>query len=82
MRASGGSLRTAHGASHVLCIIACISQWFTPAGRCCHAMQAFDLAVARAVADSSVLAELCLPYVRVQGHWVAAKGPDPEVSYG
>ncbi|GLC35193.1 hypothetical protein PLESTM_000289500 [Pleodorina starrii] len=41
--------------------------------------QAYDLAVARAVAESRVLAELCLPFVRVGGLWVAAKGPDPEV---
>jgi hypothetical protein len=42
-------------------------------------VQAYDVAVARAVADTRVLAELCLPYVRPGGAWVAAKGPDPEV---
>eukprot|EP00798_Chlamydomonas_sp_ICE-L_P011260 gene11260-18886_t len=38
----------------------------------------YDIAVARAVADSAVLAELCLPFVRVGGLWVAAKGPNPD----
>lgn len=38
----------------------------------------FDISIARAVAEMRVLAELCLPFVRVGGSWVAAKGHDPE----
>ncbi len=31
------------------------------------------------MAETRVLAELCLPFVRVGGLWVAAKGPGPQV---
>lgn len=40
--------------------------------------QTFDLCVSRAVANMTVLAEYCLPFVRTGGHLLAYKGPDAE----
>ncbi len=35
----------------------------------------FDVATSRAVANMAVLSEFCLPYVKLEGYFVALKGP-------
>ncbi|EFJ04589.1 hypothetical protein SELMODRAFT_138488 [Selaginella moellendorffii] len=47
-------------------------------GRDVEFRETFDVAVARAVAEMRVLAELCLPFVAAGGIMVAAKGANPE----
>ena len=42
----------------------------------------FDVSIARAVAALPVLAEYCLPYVKVGGMFIAMKGPGEDISQG
>jgi 16S rRNA (guanine527-N7)-methyltransferase len=48
------------------------------AGRDNALRETFDFATARAVAPLNVLAEYCLPFVKVGGYFVALKGSDDE----
>ncbi|MDF2672835.1 MAG: rsmG [Clostridiales bacterium] len=38
----------------------------------------FDIATARAVANLSILSEYCIPYVKINGFFIAMKGPSIE----
>lgn len=40
----------------------------------------FDVSCARAVANLSVLSELCLPFVSVGGRFIAMKGPNEDIA--
>lgn len=42
----------------------------------------FDIATARAVANMSLLSELCIPFVKIRGIFAAMKGPGEDVSLG
>lgn len=42
----------------------------------------FDISCARAVANMSLLSELCIPFVKVGGSFVSMKGPNEDISLG
>lgn len=42
----------------------------------------FDFSCARAVANMALLSELCLPFVKVGGAFIAMKGPNEDISLG
>lgn len=42
----------------------------------------FDFSCARAVANMSLLSELCIPFVKVGGSFIAMKGPSENISLG
>lgn len=42
----------------------------------------FDVSCARAVANMSLLSELCIPFVKIGGVFVAMKGPGEDLSLG
>lgn len=42
----------------------------------------FDVSCARAVANMSLLSELCIPFVKVGGQFLSMKGPNEDISSG
>lgn len=58
----------------------CIHSRAEDAGRTPGLRENYDFAVARAVAAMPVLAEYCLPFVRVGGSFIAMKGPSENIS--
>ena len=42
----------------------------------------FDFSCARAVANMALLSELCIPFVKENGCFVAMKGPNEDISHG
>ncbi|WP_297958776.1 16S rRNA (guanine(527)-N(7))-methyltransferase RsmG [uncultured Ruminococcus sp.] len=42
----------------------------------------FDFATARAVANMALLSELCIPFVKKGGSFIAMKGPNEDISLG
>jgi len=60
--------------------VRCVWSRAEDAGRAPPEREAYDISIARAVAETRILAELCLPFVKVGGHWVAAKGAEEGVN--
>lgn len=64
--------------------VECIHSRAEDGGRNKKLREKFDVCVSRAVANLAVLAELCLPFVKVGGVFMALKGPlaDEEIETG
>ena len=60
----------------------CIHARAEEEGRKSELREKFDVSIARAVAALPILAEYCLPYVRVGGRFIAMKGPGEDISQG
>ena len=52
------------------------------AGKMAEYREKFDVSCARAVANMSVLSEMCIPFVKVGGIFTAMKGPNEDISKG
>lgn len=64
--------------------VTCIHSRAEDGGKNKQLREKFDVCVSRAVANLAVLAELCLPFVKVGGVFMALKGPlaDTEIEQG
>lgn len=60
----------------------CIHARAEDGGRDKSLRESYDVAAARAVAALPVLAEYCLPFVKVGGSFIAMKGPNENISEG
>lgn len=60
----------------------CVHERAEEGGRRQEFREKYDIAVARAVAALPVLAEYCLPYVKVGGMFLALKGPNEDYTAG
>lgn len=60
----------------------CVHERAEAGGRSEKYREKFDIAAARAVASMPVLAEYCLPYVKVGGVFCALKGPNEDIKAG
>lgn len=60
----------------------CIHARAEEGGRKNELRERFNIAIARAVAAFPVLAEYCMPYVKVGGRFIAMKGPNEDISQG
>lgn len=68
--------------SHETLPMTCIHARAEEGGRKNELREMFDIAIARAVAALPILAEYCLPYVKVGGSFIAMKGPNEDISQG